>query len=435
MEEKRENEENIEKKEVIEENIENIENETNTKTKSKSERGIKIAIGIVIILIICVIIELFTEFFSNSFSKIKYKYLKSKGLVSVEGNTIGNIRNHGYIVSDEEYLYYMSPSKNASKIGIRKLRKDNLTGTPELLIEDVWEIAGLNYLDGYIYFVTFTLSQSESSEDEYDVDNKIHKIKVDGTEHTIINDNEFNDLCYEIYVIEDKVYYIGEDENIYYMDLDGNNKTKLNDNKCGYVGITKDYIFYNLPKDTSEETNNIDFTTYMMNRDGTNAHPIVEDTKMFYINVINDCIYYVDQNRYLFKVNIDGTDRKMLSETSFYNLNVTKDGIYYYNYYKIDENNVGVGLYKMDLNGENVTQLAKIDNYSENLAEFDNWLFYTDNNEDEGRFMLVSKDGKQTIALYRLDFSQFVTINEDTADMVFPINEENTNENDSNENN
>lgn len=433
MEEKRENEEN---KETIEENIENIENEVNTKTKNKSEKGTKIAIGIVIILIICVIIELFTEFFSNSFSKIKYNYMKSKGLVSVEGNTIGNIRNHGYVVSDEEYLYYMSPNKISSKIGIRRIRKDNLKGVPEVLIEDIWEITGLNYLDGYIYFVTFKLEASE--DDEYNIDNKIHKMKVDGSEHTIINDNEFNDICYEIYAIEDKVYYIGEDEGIYYMDLDGNNKTKLNNDNCGFVGITKDYIFYNVPKnreDKEEQTNNIDFTTYMMNRDGTNAHPVVEDTKMFCINVVNDYIYYVDQNRYLFKVNIDGTDRKMISQTTAYNLIVTEDGIYYNNYYNIDENNQGIGLYRMDLNGENITQLAKIDTYSESLGEFDNWLFYTDNNENEGRFMLVSKDGTQIITLYRLDFSQFVTINEDTADMVFPINQENTNENDTSENN
>lgn len=403
-------EEKIQKDDIDNKSSENLKKEK----PNRANKGIIFAIVVVIILIVCVIIELFTDFFSKSFFKIRRDYLKSKGLISLEGNTIGNIRNHGYVVSDDEYLYYMCPNEKASGIGIRRLRKDNLSGKPEVLIEDVWEITGLNYLDGYIYFVTFATPEASVNED--DIDNKIHKMKVDGTEHSIINDNEFNNKNYEIYAIDDKIYYIGVDESIYYMNLDGSNKTRLNDNKSGYVGITKDYIFFNKVESINEENGEVDFTTYMMNIDGTNEHPIIEDSKVYNINVVNDYIYYVDENRHLFRINTDGTDIKMISEETAYNLNVSEDGIYYMNYYKVDGVVAGIAVYRMDLDGQNITQLAKLDNYSENLGEFDDWLFITDNNDREGKFILISKDGKQTITLYRLDFSRFLKFGEDVDD-------------------
>ena len=342
----------------------------------------------------------------------------TKRTSNVVGNTIGNIRNYGYIVTDDNYLYFMSPNDEGSALGIRKIDKNNLSGESEMLIEDNWQIVGLNYMDGYLYFIT--MADPEDSDSDDIVDNKIHKMKTDGSDHTIINDNEFNNDCYEIYVVKDKLYYIGIDECIYYMDLDGNNKTKLNDNASGFLGITEDYIFFNkIIESDDTETNDTetgdtevvsdvpDYETYMMNLDGSNEHAILEGQKLYNINVVGDYIYYQTQNGYPSKVKIDGTENTMISDEVAYNMNVTEEGIFYLNYYQIDDTNAGVAVYRMDLDGSNVTQLAKLDTYSEMLCEFGDWLYYSDSDNEVGRFELISKDGKQSITLYSLDLSVY----------------------------
>ena len=298
-------------------------------------------------------------------------------------------------------------------MSIQKISKNNLTGESETLIEGIWEIVGINYSNNYLYFITI----ADSDDEEDTIDNQIHKIKTDGTNHEIINNNNFHNDCYEIYVVNDKLYYIGEDECIYYMDLDGNNITKLNDNASGYIGITEDYIFFNKIIETDEESDDdtTNYVTYMMNLDGTEEHAIIEGEKLYNINVVGDYIYYINSSRYIFKVKLDGTENTMISSETAYNLNVTEDGIFYFNYYTVDDETVGVAIYKMDLDGSNLTELTRLEQYSEMLCEFDNWLFFADNNDSEGRFELISKDGKQSIILYRLDLTQYETSDDETT--------------------
>ena len=44
---------------------------------------------------------------------------------------------------------------------------------------------------------------------------------------------------------QDKIYYIGNDLNIYSMDLDGGNRTALSNKKSGFLGVSENYILYN----------------------------------------------------------------------------------------------------------------------------------------------------------------------------------------------
>lgn len=67
---------------------------------------------------------------------------------------------------------------------------------------------------------------------------------------------------------------------------------------------------------------------------------------------------------------------------------------------------LGYALYKMDLDGSNTTLLKNLETDSNILCEFDNWIFIADNNDSEGRFELVSKDGKQNIILFKLDLTR-----------------------------
>lgn len=377
------------------------------KTEAKEKKGgnkktiiiCVIAVLIIVAIVLCVLI---------------FKKNSSENAV---GNNIGNIRNYGYVTEDDKYLYFMAPNDDGTALGIRKISKDDLTGDSEMLIEGDWQLVGLNYMDGYLYFITMTSSDSESD----DIDNKIHRMKVDGSEDTIINDNEFNNDCYEIYVVKDKLYYIGTDECIYKMDLDGSNKIKMNDEKSGFIGITEDYIFYNKKLEIDESTAtvddlvNLDYETWVMNLDGSNAHVISEGKKLYSINVVGDYIYYETENGYPSKIKIDGTEDTMLSSETAYNMIVTEDGIFYFNYYKVDGTTAGIAVYRMDLDGSNVKELAKLDSYSEMLCEFGDWLYFSDSDTEKGRFKIVSKDGRQVVVLYDLDLSKIST-DETTSD-------------------
>lgn len=393
------------------------------KNKISPKKIILICISIIIILAIIICI-LFIPKDSQGRNLANRVYTFFMGEKNAVGNTIGNIRNYGYIATDENYLYFMAPNDEGSAIGIRKIAKDNLTGESEMLIEGNWQIVGLNYMDGYLYFVTMADPSDENSDDI--VDNKIYRMKTDGSEATIINDNDFNNDCYEIYVVKDKLYYIGLDECIYYMDLDGNNRTKLNDYASGFIGITEDYIFFNKiiedEQTSAEETSDssvINYETYMMNLDGTNEHPVMEGEKLYNINVVGDYIYYQTSYGYPSRVKIDGTENTMISDEVAYSMIVTEEAIFYLNYYKVDGVNAGVAVYRMELDGSNVTELTKLDSYSTMLCEFGDWLYYSDNDDYEGRFELVSKDGKQSIVLYNLDLTIYeddtTTDTEDTT--------------------
>ena len=181
------------------------------------------------ILLIIAIIILAILISYVSFSPVRHAVLRFFGLESKIGNTNGNINNFGYMTEDKDYLYYMCPSENGKYIGISKVSKKDLTGKQTVLVEGTWEIAGLNSYGDYIYFITLSKNQNSDGSDE--VDNKIHRVNKNGNKKDeVINDNEFNNNNYKMVVVGGKIYYIGEDECIWYMDLDGKNKTRLNEN-------------------------------------------------------------------------------------------------------------------------------------------------------------------------------------------------------------
>lgn len=347
---------------------------------------------LLIILSIIIIVAILT------IAILKINLLKK----DIIGNSIGNIREYGYVAEDNEYIYFMSPDENGTLKGIYRIGK-NLEKEPELLIKGDWDITGINAYKGKIYFVT--LSSGISEEDT--VDNKIHSMKIDGSSHTVINDNEFHNNNYEIYVVKDKIYYIGKDQCIYSMNLDGSKKTRLNDQESGFVGINEKYIIYNVQKGNTEESN---IVTYIMNLDGTEAREIT-GSRLYCVNIIDDEIYYLDMDRHIFKVKIGEKNATMISSTVAYNLNVSEDGIYYLRYIGDEQQ----AIYKMDFNGENVEKLKTLETESTFLGVLDEWLVYLDSNDSKGIIAMVSKDGKKYQELYSLEFEKYLENNSNTV--------------------
>lgn len=373
------------------------------KKVKKSKWNIVLIIAIVILAIAIILV---------AFSSLRHAIWRLLGIEAKEGNSIGNINNLGYATEDSKYIYYMGPSNDGQYIGINKVSKKDLTGLQTRLIEGTWEIASINSYGDYIYFVT--LSQNDVDENDRDadeVDNKIHRVKKNGDQKDeILNDNEFNNYAYKMVVVGGKIYYIGEDECIWYMDLNGNHKTRLNENATGFEAINDKYILYNMPafKDGEETT-----VSYIMDRNGKNAREI-NGERIFTPILYKDYIYYLTEDRYLHRMGIDGKNDEMLSDSKIYNLNVSDNGIYYFN--EIRSKTTGevqaLAVYRMDLDGKNNKKIYTLEESSNSLCLLNDWVFFLDSNDEEGRMEIISLDGKQKVDLFILYYADYYYLDE-----------------------
>ena len=342
-------------------------------------------------IIICLIV-IFAVIILATIIFLTVKILNS----SKVGNTVGNIRNFGYVAEDNKYIYFMSPDEVGNLKALMKIDK-KLDKQPVQLIAGDWDLMGINVYKDYIYFIT--LSSTGNKNDL--IDNKIHKIKKDGTEHNVINNNEFNNSCYEIYVVKDKIYYIGEDQGIYTMNLDGTSKTKLGNTSTGFVGIDDKYILYNDYKDKENE----EIATYIMNLDGKKSEILTGDY-MFAPTVVENYVYYVDEDGHIFRMELGQTNFEMLSSITSYCVNVTEDGIYSLKF--LDKELTRQGIFKMNLDGKNEELVKELNSTSTFLAVLDEWIVYMDETENEGTIGMVSKDGKKYQELYSLNFDKYL---------------------------
>lgn len=365
----------------------------------------------IIILIILIILELTTGVVSLSCSSIKHILFRMVGIEAKEGNTIGNINNFGYVAEDSKYLYYMCPNENGQYIGISKVSKKDLTGKQTRLVEGTWEIASINSYGDYIYFVSLSRNNVDENDTNADeVDNKIHRVNKNGDQKDeILNDNEFHNYAYKITVVGGKIYYIGEDECIWYMDLDGNHKTRLNENASGFEAINDKYILYNMPAVKDGEESSI---SWIMDRNGKNAREI--NGKRIYTPILyKDYIYYLTEDRYLHRMGIDGKNDEMLSDTKIYNLNVSENGIYYFKEKFTTTGEISsVVICRMDLDGKNNKQIYSLEESSTSLCLLNDWIFFLDSNEEEGKMEIISPDGKQKIDLFVLYYSDYYYLDE-----------------------
>ena len=318
------------------------------------------------------------------------------------GNTIGNIRNYGYAAENGNWIYYLSPNEDSSEIGIFKI-KSNGKDKQQLYMSKL-DIVSLNVYKGYIYFIG---SATETYLEDDQIDNKIYRMKTDGSGLETLNDNELSNDCYEIYVVNDSIYYIGLQAEICKMDLNGSNKTVVADNGTGYLGITDKYIIYNK---LSSETD-VEYITYIMNIDGTDAKPIIEGKRLYSVNIEDNYIYYSDSNKKLYRTKIgSNVEETLYDNIETYNLNTNEGYAYYLNYLDAENADYTVCLYRVKLDGSTQTpeNLKEMETYSSFIDVVGDWIIYMDSSEEAGFINLVNKNGKdEEIELYRLSYSEF----------------------------
>lgn len=354
-----------------------------------------------------------------------------------EGNSIGNIRNYGYAATDANWIYYLSPNQKGDEIGIFRAKKDG--SKSQQLLMGKMDILSINALDGYLYFIG--IGEETFSEND-DIDNKIYRLKADGSsEKEVINDNEFHNECYEIYVINQYIYYIGTDQNIYRMTLDGKSRELVSKNGAGYIGITKDYIIYNHEEkienvekitEINEEaaTTQTNTVTYIMNLDGTNPRPLVKDKRLYSINVNKNYVYYTNTDKQIYRTKIDSNNEELVFDTTAYNLNLKGDYLYYLNYDNVESEDAKVCIYRVKADGSSkeAQKLKTLETYSAFIDIINNRIIYMDANNDYGFINLLKVDGSEEVSLYKLDYNNLENETTETEGNVEEVQESNNSE-------
>lgn len=394
--EKKEKEEMKAKKAAEKKEKEVAENTKETKSDNKSKKNedtktklIALGFAVAIILVICLIVGL----------------VLTKGGV---GNTIGNIRNYGYSTTDGKYIYYLAPNEDSTAVGIFKIRK-NGKGDPEKLFMEDLDVVSINVYNGYLYFIGVS---PDKYSDEDEINNKIYKMKTNGKQLTVINDNEFNNDCYEIYAVNGHIYYIGTDNNIYKMSLNGTDRTLVSENATGYLGVTDKYIIYNAETSGAE-----DYTTYIMDLDGSNQRPIIEGQRLYSVNIEKNYVYYTNIDKQICRTKIDSGEEELLVDTTAYNMNLKDNYIYFLNYKDVENGDYTVCLYKVKNDGseKEATSIKELDTYSSFINVVGDWVVYMDSNETEGFINLVKTDGSDTVCVYLLDYTEYYSTVPDTT--------------------
>lgn len=364
--------------------------EKGTKEKKKSKKGL------IIVVVILAIIAFVIGFIHG--------YTNGDGT----GNTIGNILNSGYAVEDAKYIYFIAPDSELVDVCIFRANKDGsdiqeIYRTKETLIS-------LNSVGNNLFFLS--LAQEYDNSGNIVINNKICRIDKSGDNFQVINDNEFHDACYEIYVIKDRVYYIGEDVNVYSMDLYGGTRTLVSDKERGYVAITEDYMIYNdyINEEAAQDETSTDFETYVLDRKTNVATVIEEDKKTYSTTIVGNDIYYTDDAGVIYKKTLDNlaANPTKICETEAYYMNVTNDAIYYMNY--TDETQSSISIYKVDLDGSNNILLKTLDSASGSdfINIVDEWILYTDSDGVDLFMNLTNRYGEdKDVRVFNINIEEY----------------------------
>lgn len=316
-------------------------------------------------------------------------------------NTISNIRNLGYSTVNGNSIYYIAPNQDSTKIGIYKANKNGQDIKELYMSED--NLMSLNVKGDYIYFISVG---KRALNDQDDSDNKICRIKKDGSNFQVINDNDFNNACFEVYVVKNHLYYVGVDQNIYKMDLDGKNRKQVYDNGTGFLAVTNKYILFN----HDEDGNANNYVTYIMGLNGENPRPVLDGTRIYSVDINGDYIYYANTDKAICRTKIDSKQEEKLYDLTAYSLNLSGDYLYYLNYENYNEGKYDICIFKVKKDGSTETpqMLKKLDSSSEFINVVNDWVLYMDFNEESGFINLVKTDGSKEQKIYELKYEDLI---------------------------
>ena len=270
---------------------------------------------------------------------------------SVEnGNTKGNAQNLGLAVKAGEWTYHKD-----NKYGFIFKSSSDGSKTIQLNSEDSYFI---NVVDQWIYYT--------------DLEGNVFRIGTDGKDRKAIG----GVIADYIEVEGNYIYYLvaaGEGWKLNRMDLEGNNNQFIANVNSLNVMVKGNWVY------CSDDVNGGIYKFDINNKD--NRINITQDIVSFMV-LENDFIYYLNDEGVLNKINLDGTNGKVLTNNSVLVFNVQGDYVYYSN-----ANDSGK-MYKMDLSGNQNAKL--VDDGAALINAAGGWIYYVN---EEFNFVKVRTDG------------------------------------------
>lgn len=305
---------------------------------------------IIFILIIVILVAAYGT--HRYFSRVKF----NDGYVN--GNAYCNLYNGGMFCESNGTVFFSNPSDN------NRLYSMNTTGGEVTKISD--DVAYyINADENYVYYVRNNHSKDTSFSFLNFGNNSLCRIKRDGTDLSILDD----DPCLYASLIGNYIYYIHYDKTeastLYRIRIDGKEKEQISKTPFLTCATEGQYMYFN-GEDNDHKLRQLDTATNVISslHDCVCYQPYVKNNIAYYMNaeddysitrldmtsmeettvvssrtdcynIYGDYIYYqknepTDQG--LYRCLTDGSNEELIMEGNFTSIQVTSSYIYFYDF-------------------------------------------------------------------------------------------------------
>lgn len=197
-----------------------------------------------------------------------------------------------------------------------------------------------------------------------------------------------------------KLFFANPNDNnkLYSMDLNGENLKKLSDDVANYINADEHYVYY--VRNNVGENLDFEFFSFYRNalcripRNGGNA-TILDTDPCNYATLVGNYIYYLHYDKEdastLYKVKIDGTERKQVRKEAVYTC--ATDGQYFY-YHGMDKTG---SIFRFDTASDSTSVFYEGNCYKPIALNNGADIYYVDGDANTSLIHLDTKTGKTTV--------------------------------------
>ena len=294
---------------------------------------------------------------------------------SLKGNSQSNINNHGVVAETKDFFFYVE--KNT-------IYKNTKTFEDQIALIKRPTSEGkdtLNVIEDWVFF-----RQGK----------EIKRMKIDGSSVTTI----FNGYSFDMRIFGNNIYFIRfSDDKLYRMDLNGRNREVVVDKKVRNMTIYNDMIYYCYESPESEKVEEKEFYLNKIKLDGSEDKLLLK-AEVRDIVVDEKYLYYTDEDFRLFRLDLSDNSIEQVSDENIVKF-VKDDKWIFYTLKDPDDEHRSKGLYRMDLDGENIIEVDKDSYiYEVGLGITEDWIFYLSSDDyNDSVLKRKSKDGKDSFIL------------------------------------
>ena len=245
------------------------------------------------------------------------------------GNYAGNTVNRGVVAEKNGWIYYLRKADSLSgetEETIWRFRTDRFLSDELVTDQEVWD---LNIAEDKLYYSNWSDGHSiyqanlDGSKAARLLDGPAEQLSIAGNRLVFVRNRQIfsipktggmpflitEDIAENTVVFGDWVYYANGSDRFkpYRVKLDGTGHTKIADDETLFLGVAGDWLFYSNLSDGEK--------LYRVRTDGTQRSKISED-RSGYLNFDRRFIYYTNtsQGNALFSIKPDGSERKKIME-------------------------------------------------------------------------------------------------------------------------